>query len=133
VAIHFLCAIDNKFEILQNSCNNKKHFAFEFPGMASLVLTVATGCLAFLTFWFPQKEKNQSYYLMKDLMISSCIYVIPPLIIVWNNPKMKKYYRHHFKNSRIVTCIEYSLCKFTKFKIRKSNQVVAVNVIKVRA
>ena len=100
--------------------------------MATMVLVISISCLVAFTFWFPHREKTQNYYLAKDMMICVFIYVTIPLIIVKNNLKMRKYLKHHFKNSRFYRGVnEYWDTIRMKAKL-KNNKIVSMFVIKIQ-
>ena len=90
-----------------------------------LVVTVISG-LAAVTFWFPQREKTQNYYLTKDLIICSVLFVAIPLVVVKKNDKMQKYILNVLRNHRIG----HFLTEFSLKLRRRTNKVTAVNVIR---
>ena len=101
-------------------------------GLASLVIVGVMALLAAFTFWFPQSEKTQNYYLSKDLMICVFIYVAIPLIVIKKNHKMRKYLMHHLKNSQIYKVLDEFLEKYRDKAKLKSNKVANISIINKR-
>ena len=75
-------------------------------GLASLLVVAVISGLAAVTFWFPQKEKSQNYYLTKDLINCSVLFVAIPLVVVKNNDAGAKHRQLCNEEIRLLTHLE---------------------------
>lgn len=102
-------------------------------GLASLLVVAVISGLAAVTFWFPQKEKSQNYYLTKDLINCSVLFVAIPLVVVKNNEKMQKYILNVLRNHRLSHVVTEFVLKWkSKLELKlRNNKVASVNIVNV--
>ena len=84
-----------------------------------------------ITLWYPQKYKNQNYYLIKDFINCYFLFVNVPLATILKNEKMLKYVKSRIKNNEVLIFARNILLKMFRFSTsapERSNKIFVIYV-----